>query len=970
MGTFKKRLAMLLAAAMLFTSVPYMEVAAADDSTPAVEETTEGSTEGSGEETPAPASEAGGNEGENNTPDAPVQDGEGAGSEGGSQTTDPEVTVPVEGENTQDPENVQNTDPETPAAEVPEETATDEPTDAVVKAESIRIVQQGKDTAPTKVNVGSTVALEVVAEPEGAVVGAVVWSSSDETVATVTEEGVVKGITGTTGTVTITARAADDDSLVAELSLQSYAGKWKKVNKKWKFVLPNGKYAKSKFVTIDGKKYYIGSDQYMQTGWFHAGKNTYYANGSGEVQYGWKSIKVTEKVKGKKKSVARNYYFDPKTGVLAKGWKTLDGRFYYFAGNGKNQTTTGWQKLSKVWYYMVKDEDGHIYAATGWKQIKGKWYYLDPSEKLHGRMKTGWFTETVEQAATTAADTEAVEGEITEEGEEQTASEPAAAGSVTRTYYFNSTGASVTGIQTISKKKYVFVKETDGKGVLAEDGWTNVGTDWYYVDPETHVPATGQTDIDDQTYYFDAKTGIAKTGWIDLTTKKTTGTGKKKKTTYTYKYYYYLDDGTGKGVLQKNAWVDEGDKHYYAGEDGKLVSGDKEIDGKFYNFDAKSGKAKSGIITVGSKTYLYKAQDDTGRPYRFTETGKTMYDGKPYFIDDDGSLAKDRFIKDGEDYYYYNSTYQIATGWAKIALTKDNVKMATKWYYFDPDNGKMVTGWLDYKNQKCYLDPETGIMVTGAKTIDGDPYYFNGSGYMQKGVVAIGSKYYAYSLETGILVTDPDATTTTIEWKDEAGNTWKVNPKTGEITNYNKKLGAMDKKAQGASSSTNYLILVNKSTHILGIYERSGGRWVRTKTWACHTADNKYNAKTGRKNVTPSGKWTVTTSPASRMETYNNRGSSRATGTSGILNRDFDGSSGFYCTYISGGFFIHSLLYTKGTRLKTLGKQPKSPLGGQGLNDTKLTGGGNKSHGCVRVNFNNAIWVFEHMPKNTKVWVY
>ncbi len=950
MGMLKRRLAMLLAAAMLFTSVPVMDVTAAENGEPAVEETTESSTEATTEtpaptggdttegETPAPEGNEGGAAGEETTTPA-VTEGQGT-----EQTTEPttegqEGTVPAENQGTEET-----------TEELVDGTVVDEAADAVVKAESVKIVQKGKKTTPTKVNVGSSLALEVVAEPEGAEIGEVIWSSSDESVVTVSADGVVKGIVGTTpeNAVTITARSADDSSLTASITLQSYAGTWVKKNGKWKFKLPNGKYAKNKFVTIDGKIYYLASDEYMETGWFTASKKKYYANGSGVVQRGWKSIKVTEKVNGKNKKVARNYYFGPATGMMNTGWRTINGKYYYFASDGKNQKSTGWAKISGKWYYMEKDEDGHICAATGWQEVKGKWYYLDPSKSLHGEMKTGWFTETVQVAATQAVDA-AIEGdEITADMEEQTTAEEAVmAGTVTKTYYFNKSGASVTGLQTISGKKYLFVEE-GGKGVLAEADWTSYKDNWYYVNPTNNVVTTGQATIDGEGYYFDTKTGVSRSGLISITT----GSGKSAVT----KSFYYEKDAQGKGVMVKDRWIDDGPKHYLAGADGQLLTGSQERDGQFYYFDAKTCAAKGGVIKIDGKSYLY-ADNADGRPARVTTPGKYVYNNKPYFINDDAEHSlKTGFVKDGEDTYYYKSDFNIATGWQK----DNNI-----WYYFDPDTGKMQTGWIKLKDIWYYLKPENGAMVTGPLTIEGDgTYYFGKSGAMQKGVVPRDGGYYAYD-NNGRLVTSNDS------WKDPEGNTWKVDAN-GKITNYNKKIAEMDAKANkgsGASSSTNWLIMANKSNHMMGIYEKSGGKWVRRKTWAFHSADGQRDWKTGQRHITPSRKSSIAKSISSRK-------SNHTTGTNGVRQRDFGGSTGFYCTYINSGFFIHTLLYKKGTRLGSNDgesrAEPKSALlGGQTLKDgINASGGKNISHGCIRVNWANAKYVYFHIPGGTAVWVY
>ncbi len=322
-----------------------------------------------------------------------------------------------------------------------------------------------------------------------------------------------------------------DASMTASAQEEAYAGDWVKSGKKWRFLLPDGAYARNRFVTVDGEIYYLDAKGYMKTGWITVGKRKYYARGSGAIQRGWKDFRVTEKINGKNQKVTRYYYFGPATGVMNTGWRTIGGKYYYFTSDGKNQKSTGWKKISGKWYYMQKDDDGHICAAVGWKQVKDskkvlRWYYLEPSKELHGRMKTGWFTE---------------------EG---------------KTYYFNSSGASVKAVQTINKKKYLFINE-DGRGVLAT--------------------GSGPTVIDGRTYYFGSGNAL-RTGWI-------TENGKT--------YYYWSHMATG--------WKKISGSWYYFNGDGERQTGWLTLSGKTYYLQpGKNGAMVTGWKTIGGARYYFK----------------------------------------------------------------------------------------------------------------------------------------------------------------------------------------------------------------------------------------------------------------------------------------------------------------------------------------------------------------------------
>ena len=65
---------------------------------------------------------------------------------------------------------------------------------------------------------------------------------------------------------------------------------------------------------------------------------------------------------------------------LRNGWYLIDGRYYYFDGNG--YMSSGWVRGRDSWYYL--GNDGAM--QTGWVKSDGRWYYLGND----GAMQTGW----------------------------------------------------------------------------------------------------------------------------------------------------------------------------------------------------------------------------------------------------------------------------------------------------------------------------------------------------------------------------------------------------------------------------------------------------------------------------------------------------------------------------------------------------------------------------------------------------
>jgi lipoprotein-anchoring transpeptidase ErfK/SrfK len=133
----------------------------------------------------------------------------------------------------------------------------------------------------------------------------------------------------------------------------------------------------------------------------------------------------------------------------------------------------------------------------------------------------------------------------------------------------------------------------------------------------------------------------------------------------------------------------------------------------------------------------------------------------------------------------------------------------------------------------------------------------------------------------------------------------------------------MANKANGYSSSTKWLLLVNRSTNRVGIFKGSKGNWSLYKYWSCSTG----------KKSTPTVKGSFT-----------------------IKNRGYSFGNGYTCYYWTqfyGNYLFHSVLYYQGTKR---------------VMDGRL--GQNLSHGCVRLNISNAKWIYNNIPRGSKVVVY
>ena len=188
------------------------------------------------------------------------------------------------------------------------------------------------------------------------------------------------------------------------------------------------------------------------------------------------------------------------------------------------------------------------------------------------------------------------------------------------------------------------------------------------------------------------------------------------------------------------------------------------------------GVMDTGFTKIDGKTYYFSVEGNL-------QTGWKKIGGKWYYLGTDGVMVTG-WKKLGNKWYFFGTDGVMRTGWQKMSgkwsyFGTDGVlsvgwkQIGKKWYLFD-SNGYMQTGWKKSGNNWYYFGTD-GAMVTGWKKI-GKWYYFK-TGAMVSGWQKIGSKWYFFpggAMKTGWL---------------SSGGKWYFFNKDGEMVTGSVKIG-------------------------------------------------------------------------------------------------------------------------------------------------------------------------------------
>lgn len=598
----------------------------------------------------------------------------------------------------------------------------------------------------------------------------------------------------------------------------------------------------------------------QRSGWISEGSSRYYLN-NGNRLTGMRNIDGSV------------YYFDPAhDGALSYGWLFTNNKWFYADQSGV--LVSGWRYIGGQWYWFDSLEgcamatgrrviDGHPYLLGTYGLVSG--WCLDGEVWYYGQngeILTGWLFTGNKWYWLDPANDGAMSKGIVCVGSSK--------------YYLSESGAMAVGWAFDGLNWYY----ADSSGALAS-GWRLIGGAWYWLDSANdHKMVTGFTVIGKYQYHF-SDSGALSFGW------------------YLSDGGWYFSEPSNASGIVKTGWLTVNGTYYYldpvAG--GKMSVGQFSVDGKDYFAKTSGALACREWVDVqdSAEAESYKVFAGSDRVL-----SGALRAGKLFTSNGDGELVQARgFVTLGGCKFYADTADgTLCSGWKNIDGS---------WYFFDELDSFARSGWLYKDGSWFYLDPSTFVMRTGWVAVGGSWYYLNSSGRMQTGWINLGGTWYWLD-SSGTMATG---------WRIVNGS-WQYFMSNGAwVSDY------MDAKAQGYSSNTNWLILVDTSRCLTSIYTGARGNWTLNRRYVCSTG----------KASTPT-----------------------VLGEYQVYGKGYSFGHGYTCYYYTqfyGDYLFHSSPYYVNSN------QVMDP-----------TMGVPSSAGCVRLEIQNAKWIYDNIPYGTKVVTY
>ena len=494
---------------------------------------------------------------------------------------------------------------------------------------------------------------------------------------------------------------------------------WKLTNGCWYYVGSDGSAVRNEIKEIGGKKYSFDWDGQMRTGkfdvWDGEKSNTYYADNTGAIITNkWTRDKMDWYYADKEGKIVENQwindtYYVTDDGSMAVGVTEIEDKTYVFDENGHKEMILedqkdGWHLADGDWYYV---KDGKL--ETGWLNST---YYLEegrmvtnqsvPAEHLedresyvdeNGHMKSGW-VQNMNDWMYLEKDSKTGDVVAFQKGWKQIAGV---------WYYFSDDFMISNDVLEIDGRLSQFAKSGAWEGYVDKQGWKQLSTgEWYYVNADGKVNTKEKKTINGATYYFEMS---------GIMLQNTTYYDEKESRYYWINNNGNLDISTGWKKYHSTGWNNNSWTAWYYVENGKLVTGEKKINGIEYCFSGY-GRMYESETYYNSDNEKWFLIDENGKKIDVSRTGW-------YQIREDGENVW-YYFQNGQPYDGELGNYLIVDG----RMVTGTFGRSNSVYLFDDSGILQKNGWKLYKGTWYYAG-STGRLYTGERNIGGKKYWFD-----------------------------------------------------------------------------------------------------------------------------------------------------------------------------------------------------------------------------------------------------
>ena len=563
--------------------------------------------------------------------------------------------------------------------------------------------------------------------------------------------------------------------------------------------------------------------------------------------------------------------------------------------------------------HLINYSNGIEATISGWRDFEGSWYWFANSSKA---TESKW-VKTDGKQYRLGADGKMITGNFS-------------VGSAL--YHATSSGAIVTGNKWVKADGKWWFPNKNGS---LRAGWVSSGGSWYWLNRDSGAMQTGWIKDDNGKWWFaDGSGALASARWVQgaggswyrVDSNGAMATGWRQ---VSGKWYWM--DSAQDGKMAANKLVDDNGAFYWCNSSGAMIRNDWCKDSTWH-WASGSGTMSSGWLKTGGSWYWLDPSD----PKHPMLTGLQTIDGSDYFFKNSGAMASTCWVKvDAAGNARFASSSGALGNITRDAdgTLKNNGVLCSGWVnlgsgmktYADPKTHKAKTGWIKGGSVYYYINPSSGVMATGWQKINGTWYLLGYNGKMLTGWQKVSGTWYymngSGAMQTGWLkqggtwywLSGSGAMAT--GWQ-KIGGTWYYFDGSGAWVP-NPERAQMTDRIWGCNSGTQWLIAVNRSTHKVGIYRGSSRNWSLQYYVDCVTGAPSSPTITG----------TFRTSGGKRM----------------TLSTD---SRAKWCTQISGGYFFHTILASNNELGKSL------------------------SHGCIRMAYPDAQWIYNNVYAGTTVVIY